>query len=95
MEGTLSISGKLAKILIDPGSTHSFARPGFLKKLEFKSEVLPYLVEVSTPTGDKKVETYKICRNSEVLVCGKVFPVDLILMPINGYDVILGMDWLA
>ena len=30
VEGTLSISGKPAKILIDPGSTHSFGRPKFL-----------------------------------------------------------------
>ena len=29
LEGTLTISGNLAKVLIDPGSTHTFARPGF------------------------------------------------------------------
>ena len=27
VEGTLPISGVVAKVLIDPGSTHSFARP--------------------------------------------------------------------
>ena len=50
MEGTLSISAVVAKGLIDPGSTHSYARPGFLKKVGSKSETLPYVVEVSTPT---------------------------------------------
>ena len=53
VEGTLSISGVVAKVFIDPGSTHSFARPGFLKKIGFKSETLPYVVEVSTPTRDR------------------------------------------
>ena len=95
VEGTLSISGIRAKILIDPGSTHSFARPRFLKKLGFQSELLPYLVEVRTPTGDKKVETDKIYRGCEVIIFGRVFSADLISLPINGYDVILGMDWLA
>ena len=42
--------------MIDPGSTHSFARPGFLKKIGFKTETLPFFMEVSTPTGDRKVE---------------------------------------
>ena len=50
LEGTLTISGILAKVLIDPGSTHTFARPGFIKKLRSKTEILPYLIEVSTPT---------------------------------------------
>ena len=52
-------------------------------------------MEVSTPTGDKKIETDRIIRNSEVSVCERSFPVDLISLQINGYDVILGMDWLA
>ena len=52
-------------------------------------------MEVSIPTGDKKLEMDRICRNSEVKVCGKIFPTDLISLQINGYDVILGMDWLA
>ena len=91
----LSISGKLAKVLIDPGSTHLFARLGFLKKIGFKTETLPYLMEVSTPIRDKKVETNRICRNSEVSVCGRIFPAELISLQINGYDAILEMNWLA
>ena len=81
--------------MIDPGSTHSYARPGFLKKIGSKSETLHYVVEVSTPTGDRKVETDRICKDSEVSIYGKVFPADLISLQINRYDVILGMDWLA
>ena len=42
VEGTLSISGEVAKILIDPGSTHSFARPTFLKKINFKTKTYPF-----------------------------------------------------
>ena len=95
LECTLTISGILAKVLIDPGSTHTFARPGFIKKLGYKTEILPYLIEVSTPTGERKIETEKVCRNCDVKIKGRKFFTDLILLAINGYDVILGMDWLA
>ena len=78
VEGTLSISGVAAKVLIDPGSTHSFTRPRFLKNVGFKTEILHFFMEVSTSTGDKKVETDRICRNSEVSVCEKIFPADSI-----------------
>ena len=95
VEGTLSISGKLAKVLIDSGSTHSFARPKFMKGLGSKSEILPYLVEVSTPTREQAIETDKICRKCEVRMDDRIFPADLISLSIHGYDVILGMNWLA
>ena len=88
-------SGVVAKVLIDHSSTHSFARPRFLKKIGFKTETLSYVMEVSTPTGNRKIEIDRIYRNSEVSVCGRSFPADLISLQINGYDVILGMDWLA
>ena len=38
------------------------ARLGFIKRLGFKSETLPYLVEVSTLMGERKIETDKGCR---------------------------------
>ena len=47
-------------MLIDPGSTHSFVRPRFMKELKLKSESLPYVIEVSTPTGKQALETDKI-----------------------------------
>ena len=95
VEGTLLVSGKLAKVLIDPGSTHSFVRPRFMKELKLKSESLPYVVEVSTPTGKQVVEIDKIYRNCDVMIDDKPFPVDLIFLAIHGYDIIFGMDWLA
>ena len=36
-----------------------------------------------------------MCRGCEIVVCDKVFSANLISLPINGYDVILDMDWLA
>ena len=95
VEGTLSISGKPAKVLLDPDSTHSFIRPVFVRKLGLESKILPYVVKVSTPTGGRTLGTDKMCKDCEIVVHGRIFPANLISLPINGYNVILDMDWLA
>ena len=60
-----------------------------------KFEALPYLVRVSTPMEEQILETDKMCKDYEIVVCDKVFPANLISLSINGYDVILSMDWLT
>ena len=39
--------------------------------------------------------TDKMYKDCEIEVRGRIYPANLISLPINGYDVILGMDWLA
>ena len=95
VEGTLFVTSKPAKVLIDPGSTHSFIRPRFMKGTNLKLETLPYTVEVSTPTGKQTIESDKMFRGCEIMIREKIFPVDLISLSIHGYDVILEMDSLA
>jgi len=36
-----------------------------------------------------------VVRNCPITIHDRVFPADLVLLEIQGYDVILGMDWLA
>ncbi|XP_027150294.1 uncharacterized protein LOC113750528 [Coffea eugenioides] len=50
VEGTIPIFHRLAKILIDPGATHSFVSPTFILEIDVKTERLPYDLEVRTPT---------------------------------------------
>ena len=95
VEGKLLISGKLAKVLLDPGSTHSFVRPKFIQELGLNMEELPHWIEVSIPTGETKHMTDKIWKGCEVMISDRKCPADLISLSINGYDVILGMDWLS
>ena len=49
---------------------------------------------VTTPIGS----TYQyelIAQNCTIIIQGRLFLGDLILLGIRGYDVILGMDWLT
>ncbi|KAL0412554.1 UNVERIFIED_CONTAM: Retrovirus-related Pol polyprotein from transposon.6 [Sesamum radiatum] len=58
-----------------------------------EAEVLPYNFEVSMPMGNSEISNvlYKSC---EVKIEDRLFWADLIELPLQGYDVILGMDWL-
>ncbi|XP_073017826.1 uncharacterized protein [Primulina eburnea] len=93
VEGTILLLSKTGKVLFDPGATHSFVSSTFVHHLETPSVKLPYILEVSSPMGDKLLSEvlYKDCP---LEIDGETYMADLIELPIQGYDVILGMDWL-
>ncbi|RVW85078.1 Retrovirus-related Pol polyprotein from transposon 17.6 [Vitis vinifera] len=49
---------------------------------------------VATPVGDSVV-TNRMLRNCIVMIGYREMPVDLVLLDLQDFDVILGMDWLA
>ena len=63
VEGTIPIFHRLTKILIDPGSTHSFVTPTFMYRINVKPKQLPYDLESRTPTGDQRIITNTIYKN--------------------------------
>ncbi|XP_071913991.1 uncharacterized protein [Coffea arabica] len=95
VEGTLPIFHRLAKVLIDPGATHSFVNPSFMSGIDVQPVRLPYGLEIWTPMGNKKVITSLTYRNCEFWVGERKMLVDLISLDIKGYDVIIGMDFLG
>ncbi|XP_027177957.1 uncharacterized protein LOC113777109 [Coffea eugenioides] len=95
VEGTIPIFHRLARVLIDPGATHSFINPNFMIGIELKSVKLPYDLEVKSPIGDQSLIANLIYRDCEVCVGERKLLADLINLANKGYDVILGMNWLA
>ncbi|XP_071922618.1 uncharacterized protein [Coffea arabica] len=63
--------------------------------IDIKPARLPYDLEVSTPTGDHRLITSMVYKDCEVWLGERKLMGDLISLSIKGYDVILGMDWLA
>ncbi|WP_198155475.1 hypothetical protein [Candidatus Burkholderia verschuerenii] len=84
VEGTLSISGQVFKVLVDPGYTHSFVNPDYLGKLRDKIETLPFWVEVGTPLGRFELRTDEVCKGCEVNIKGRLFTADMIVLPVLG-----------
>ncbi|XP_027124343.1 uncharacterized protein LOC113769317 [Coffea eugenioides] len=95
VEGTLPIFHRLAKVLIDPGATHSFVNPSFMSGIDVQPVKLPFDLEVRTPMGNKNVITSLAYKNCEFWIGERKMLVDLISLDIQGYDVIIGMDFLG
>ena len=52
-----------------------------------------HLLSVGTPTG-VSVDLHEVVKGYEVRFLGRVFCIDLFVLGFQGFDVILGMDWL-
>ncbi|XP_071906014.1 uncharacterized protein [Coffea arabica] len=95
VEGTIPVFHRLAKLLIDPGATHSFVNPAFMCGIAVNPVKLPYDLEVKTPTGDQCLITNMVDKNCEIWVGERKLMGDLISFDLKRYDVIIGMDLLA
>ncbi|CAL8992695.1 unnamed protein product, partial [Prunus brigantina] len=92
--GMLPVFGIPARVLIDPGATHSFVALRFAHNANEKLSALQNELAISVPTGEIfKVGT--VYRDSMVLVGDVFLEADLISLEMVDLDVILGMDWLA
>jgi Retroviral aspartyl protease len=79
--------------LIDSGSTHSFVNPAVLHTQ--KHPVIstnPMIVMVAN--GERMVTDSK-CEALQFSIQGIKFHHDMRILPVKGYDVILGLDWLS
>lgn len=94
VKGKISISSSLAKCLFDSGSTHSFVSPCFAQKLYVAPTYMDVILSIATPLG-VSLDADLVYGDCVVQVEGKGLPADLILLDMNDFNVILGMDWLS
>ena len=92
--GTLSIFGDDARVLIDPGATHSFISREYVTRVEATPVPLSCGLEIATPTGESLWPS-QMLKGSLFSIEGQDMEADLIVIDLKGLDVILGMDWLA
>ncbi|KAG8473151.1 hypothetical protein CXB51_035096 [Gossypium anomalum] len=55
-------------------------------------ESIEFVIRVSNPLG-RYVLVDKVCKKCPLIIQGFYFSADLMLLPFNEFDVILGMDW--
>ncbi|XP_070011172.1 uncharacterized protein [Nicotiana sylvestris] len=92
--GIISIYGRDASVLFDPGSTYSYVLSLFAHFLAIASESLGTLIHVSTLVGDSVVMD-RIYRSCVVTFCSFEIRADLLLLDMIDFEIILGMDWLS
>jgi hypothetical protein len=79
--------------LIDTGSTHSFIGEAAARRTGLRIEPRPRLT--AAVANGERVSCPGVLRQAPVIIDGMAFCVDLFVMPLAGYDVVLGTHWMA
>lgn len=92
----MRLSGKvrnsLGTILVDTGSTHNFVSERFAKKTGIEPTIGKKL-KVKVASGEELTSSGK-CVQIQIIIQGVSVYVDLYILPLEGYDVVLGTQWL-
>ncbi|KAJ9543820.1 hypothetical protein OSB04_023527 [Centaurea solstitialis] len=90
--GTFLVNSLRAKVLFDTGADYSYATPELLNLSCVKLEPLDRPYEADTANGPVWVRD--ISNGCTIEIDGCLVPAALSPLPMEGLDVILGMDWL-
>ncbi|XP_075494734.1 uncharacterized protein LOC142532300 [Primulina tabacum] len=80
--------------LVDSGAMHSFISESFVKQLGILLVDIESGLRVTVPYGEHMVST-SVVKDVELKLQKNVIRADLIVLPMPGFDIILGMDWLT
>ena len=89
--GLISICGNDAYTLIDPDSTQSYISVNFSSHIDKDLSLLDSKLIIFMLVGNTFVADF-VFRNCDIMVEGQNLPTDLILLNMNEFYTILGMD---
>ena len=81
-------------MLFDSGSTHSFVFEEFVELAHLEKKPLEITLSVSTPAHKLLMATHRV-KGGSVIVLECVIEAALIVLSMQDFDVILGMNWLG
>jgi hypothetical protein len=93
MTGTFTIHYQTAVILFDSGATHSFINSKFGTKIGLYYYSTKGAYMIVTPGG--KIASNQICRNVPIQLGSNLIKIDLLVLDLEGMDILLGMDWMT
>ena len=88
---TLPVYFVNARVLLDPGATHSFMSSVFASKLGWQASRMTISLSVATSLSSS-LGTSIFLSSCPVLIEGRELSADLIMLDVMDFDVILGMD---
>jgi hypothetical protein len=92
MMGTFAIRGKHIRVLFDSGATHSFMNGKTLSKVGLNFCNTNDAFTIKTLGGN--ISSELVTRGVPLELGSKTIDTDLIILGLEGMDVILGMDWM-
>ena len=91
---TFLFCNSVANVLIDTGASHSFVSAAFASVLELELAQLASPICVVSPLRGELILKQGV-RGCDIEVDDHRIPFSFVVMPMKGFDVILGMDWLS
>jgi hypothetical protein len=86
------IGGKQLRALVDLGSTHTFVHEAVVHVLGLDiTHRLGLSVKVA---NGEQLQSYEVCRATTMHIQDEQFIMDCYTLPLGGFDVILGVQWL-
>jgi hypothetical protein len=93
MTGIFSVFNQPALILFDSGASHSFISQKFSARCQLPFYHTKGSFMIATPRG--KIATNQLNRSVPVSMGSKIFKTTLLILVLEGMDIILGADWMT
>ena len=90
---TVSVGGASFLALLDSGSTHSFIGEDAACRTGLPVQGRPHMT--ATVANGERVACPGVIQNAPFSIADTMFHTDLFVMPLAGYDVVLGTRWLG
>jgi hypothetical protein len=91
--GTFSINAIPVKILFNSGATHSFISGNLVDKLSLRGSCVKEVFTIVTP--GVKISSHTVAFGVPVQLGSKTVKSNLVVIGLEGMDVILGIDWMT
>jgi hypothetical protein len=93
MTGIFLVFNQPALILFDSGASHSFISQKFSAKCQLPFCHTKGSFMIATPRG--KIATNQLIRSVPISMGSKIFKTTLLILGLEGMDIILGADWMT
>jgi predicted aspartyl protease len=93
MTGIFSTNHQPIIVLFDSGATHSFISSKCGTKLGLDLYLISGVYTIATPGG--KISSNQVCRSVPIQMGKNLKRTDLLLLDLEGTDVLLGMNWIT
>ncbi|GJU76799.1 putative reverse transcriptase domain-containing protein [Tanacetum coccineum] len=92
--GTFLLNNRYASILFDTGADSSFVSTAFSSQIDITPNVLDHYYDVEL--ADRRIiGLNNILRGCTLNILNHPFNIDLMLVELDSFDTIIGMDWLV
>jgi hypothetical protein len=92
MQLMINMAGNKLHALVDSGSTHTFIHDAAIHRLGLDIMHQPGL-SVKVANGEP-LQSYGACKATKMTIRGESFVMDCYTLPLEGFDIILGIQWL-